>query len=227
MSGKVILQGIECTHSDISTLQWDELFARSIERRIADVQSSAKSGDRGKAVADARELWRSLAAVKWLSENMDSERVPVYVAGSLFLHQCYCYLMRYRSEAIHFVSGPETDGNFYLTRLLPVRMSHRSWGRAVGDDAHTHQVLQELDKFGYRLTAYFHTHPGRGSEATHPSSIDQAMQRGLERNDYPTIGAIFSRDGYVRFFSCDRKFTVKVYGKKIMKESENVFKLLA
>ena len=39
------------------------------------------------------------------------------------------------------------------------------------------------------------------------------------------LGAIFSRDGYVRFFRLDRSFEIEIYGEGVEKHEDNVYRL--
>ena len=35
----------------------------------------------------------------------------------------------------------------------------------------------KLEQFGHKFLAHFHSHPGRGAEATNPSGVDQGFKR--------------------------------------------------
>jgi len=65
---------------------------------------------------------------------------------------------------------------------------------------------------GRGLFAHFHSHPGNGPGATHPSGTDENFQRRLERAGHLAPMAIFSRDGYVRFVRLDQNFEIEIYG---------------
>jgi hypothetical protein len=60
-----------------------------------------------------------------------------------------------------------------------------------------------------------------------PSSTDFATHRRYETGGYPLIGAIFVLDGFVRFFSEDKPFTITIYGKGVSQHDEHVFKIKA
>jgi len=207
---------------------WDVLegaFARLL-KKLHELDDSLISGA---ADRTCRELVKSLFALlpkrRLRSGEKESRACNVYLVSSLFLHRCYRYLRKFDSEALHFVTGPRLGGTRVLDTMLIFELSHRSWVRAVGDIRATHDVLRAMDDFGHALTAYFHSHPGRGASATYPSFIDLEYQEGLERGGYPTIGAIFSQDGFVRFFSWRREFTIEVYGLRIREEAKNVYRL--
>ena len=74
------------------------------------------------------------------------------------------------------------------------------------------RALAGLDAAGELFLAMFHSHPGDDADATCPSEEDLRTQERLERADYPTIGAIVSRDGHVRFYGVNRRFRVAVSG---------------
>jgi len=74
----------------------------------------------------------------------------------------------------------------------------------------THRLLILLETFGHRLVGHAHSHPGTGPNATRPSGIDENFQRRLENGGHSAIGAIFSRDGWVRFFRLDRTPDIRV-----------------
>ena len=222
----VILQEIKCVHKQLSTDNREETIEPDIREKAKNLDSAVASHNYSGALKECYNLSQLLMEQRLLSEQRAGARVQIYVTETRFLWECFQYLRRFHSEAVHFVTGPEVNGIIYLTSLIPIKMSHRSWGSADVDLSHTHKILQDLEEFGHRLTGYFHTHPGRGAGATHPSGTDLSMQMGLERAGYPTIGGIFSKDRYVRFFSYEKEFTIMVYEKKIRAEGNNVFQLV-
>jgi hypothetical protein len=150
----------------------------------------------------------------------------LYIASTFFLHRCYFYLKEFDSEAVSYVSGPQINGAYLLDMLHAFKMSKRSWAMAAGDVRSTHNILQGLDRYGLKLSGYIHSHPGTGASSTRPSSVDLSLQEKFERAGYPTIGIIYSQDGYLRFFSKKRKFRVQLYGSQIEKVENNVFKFV-
>jgi hypothetical protein len=67
--------------------------------------------------------------------------------------------------------------------------------------------------------------PSRGPEATHPSGIDQRFQQRLETAGYVAVAAIFSRDGYVRFFRLDHNFSLEIHGTGVEECEPSVYRL--
>ncbi len=69
------------------------------------------------------------------------------------------------------------------------------------------------------------SHPSRGINSNNPSSTDFSNQERLEKGNYKTIGGIFSRDGYLRFFSDKLQYKISISGKGVENVSKGVYKL--
>ncbi len=151
--------------------------------------------------------------------------VPRYVVSSWFLWDSYRATTETPEESLHFATAIEADRAFYLTRSIMFPLAHQSVAGATGDHAATHAACVTADQFGHRIALIAHSHPGFGASATHPSSTDHATHARFEQGGFPVIGCIFSRDGFARFFSHRRCFTVEVFGSGISKEGDRVFKL--
>lgn len=165
-----------------------------------------------------------------LMEQAEAEDVkpelPTYVVSSMFLWDCHEWLTRSEAEELCFITGVEMDGMLHLQHRSEFKLAMQSWGGAEADMASMTKALMEMDKYGHRLLAHFHSHPFKGADGTRPSSVDKDFQRRLETGKYAAIGAVFSRDGYVRFFANDIKFAVKVFGKGVEQVEEMVFRLV-
>ena len=226
---KSISERVESSTADREQIDVSAAVKQKISEKIGELRSPGMSGPGSGAVERCEELLKLLRFREWMNElTSDSEKgvcCHKYITSSLFLHRCYSYLKRFHTEAVHFVTGPQVNATYVLDTLLAFKMSKRSWGMALGDVRDTHHLLQGLDTYGQALTGYFHTHPGRGPSATHPSGTDLAMQKKLEQAGYPAIGAVFARDGFVRFFSLNRRFRIEVWGLRIDQEGECVYRL--
>jgi hypothetical protein len=77
-----------------------------------------------------------------------------------------------------------------LDQRLEFQHAKRNLIGVTGNQSDTHRLLIRLEQFGHRLLAHFHSHPGKGFEATHPSGIDTGFQQRLEEAEYPTVAAI-------------------------------------
>ena len=146
-----------------------------------------------------------------------------YVMSSLLLHRCYEDLTVGPCEDLNLVAGMPVDGRFVLTEMVKPANVDRRMTRAVARPLETRDALLVIDKFGLRAAGLFHSHPGQGAGAATPSSVDWANQRVWEQA-YPLVGAVFTRDGYVRFFAT-RSIRVDVYGAKVRKVDDNLFKI--
>jgi hypothetical protein len=142
--------------------------------------------------------------------------VSQYFISSRFLTECYTYLMGdpHGFERLHMTTGLQLGDNHYTLEYLDkVAMVHQSHIGAQADQQAFTRALIALSQWGLALHGLFHRHPGEGVRATLPSlDKDIPTHQHLEQGGYPLIGAIFVKDGYVRFFSANRPFTVTIYG---------------
>ena len=153
-----------------------------------------------------------------ISSEMISQQVSgsrKYVVSSLFLYQCYRDLTADASEQFFFITGSEVDGALVLDQKAEFSHQKRSVVGVIGNTTATHSLLIRLEQFGHRLLAHFHSHPGVGLGSTNPSGTDNSFQQRLEKAGYPAVAAIFSRDGYVRFFRSDNDLEIQIHGKGV------------
>lgn len=154
-----------------------------------------------------------------------SSATPRYEVSSLFLHYCFKELTADDCEQFYFVTGPEIDDTLVLNQRIEFLHEKRTRAGATGDIRSTHRLLIMLETFRHRLLAHFHSHPGKGASATQPSGIDENFQRRLESAGHVGVAAIFSRDGWVRFFRLDREVDINVFGDGVEKHEANLFRL--
>jgi len=150
-----------------------------------------------------------------------------YTISSLFLHECFKELTADRDEQFFFLTGAIVRGTYVLDQKLEFQHVKRNMVGVVGKQADTHRLLIKLEQFGHRLLAHFHSHPGNGMDATNPSGTDTGFQKRLEDAGYPTVAAIFSRDGYIRFFRLDNDLEIEIYGSGVEQHGKNKFRLTA
>jgi hypothetical protein len=150
-----------------------------------------------------------------------------YAVSSLFLHECFKALTADRDEQFFFITGTVVNGTHVLDQRLEFRHSKRNVVGVVGNQSDTHRLLIKLEQFGHRLLAHFHSHPGNGLEAIRPSGTDTGFQKRLEDAGYPSVAAIFSRDGYIRFFRLDDDLEIEIYGSGVEQHGKNSFRLTA
>ena len=152
---------------------------------------------------------------------------PTYLVSSWFLADCHHHLIDTSTghERLHFVTGIRTENIRTLDRMVPVALETSSAIHAAADQLAANRILIEMDGWGHSVHGLFHSHPGAGLKATHPSSTDYSTHERYEKGGYPLVGAIFVKDGHVRFFSKDSDFTINVYGQGVEQLDEKIFKI--
>jgi hypothetical protein len=212
--------------SDLLQRHFEESLAAALDTLNHNAWHDSKAELR-KSLHSVRRLFDLRKALTTVVSTEQQERaIPLYIVSGRFLREAYESLTQTQNEALVYVTGPE-DGKdtFVLSRLVPFQLAQASRGHATPDPVSQMEALEGLSSEGQALLATFHSHPGHGASATHPSGTDLSTQGQLERLGYPTIGAIFSRNGFVRFYSKDRHFEVFVSGSGITKVEEHVFRI--
>ena len=148
-----------------------------------------------------------------------------YVVSSLFLEQCFYALTADTDEQFFFITGAEVAGALVLDQRIEFAHQRRTMLGVTGHMPGTHRLLIRLDAFGHKLLAHFHSHPGTGAAATRPSGTDDDFQRRLETAGYATVAAIFSRDGYIRFFRLTDTPTIQIYGEGVEHVEKQIYRL--
>ena len=160
------------------------------------------------------------------AENDPSVNGPRrYAVSSLFLHDCWKKLTADPDEQFFFITGAEVDGVLVLDQCAEFAHQRRTRMGVVADMPSMHNLLIKLEQFGHKFLAHFHSHPGNGPDATHPSGTDQNFQRRLEHGGHLALMAIFSRDGYIRFIRNDRNFGLEIYGEGVETYAPGVYRL--
>jgi len=189
-----------------------------------------KPGKMNRAFQSLRQTNQFLNSLERIDNAMDEKKensIRQYAVSSLFLHECYKALTADRDEQFFFITGTVVNGTCVLDQRLEFKHSKRSIVGVVGNHADTHRLLIKLEQFGHRLLAHFHSHPGNGLEATRPSGTDTGFQKRLEDAGYPAVAAIFSRDGYIRFFRLDDDLEIEIYGSGVEQHGKNSFRITA
>jgi hypothetical protein len=191
---------------------------RLLERRtrqLARFQRAVECGSTREMARAHRELQHVAECLGIVERSLAPAPAPRFVVSSLFLTQCFRDLTADANEQFFFITGSEVDGVAVLDQKVEFPHERRTPLMVRGDMGATHKLLIRLEQFGHRLLAHFHSHPGRGLSATTPSGKDDAFQKRLEGAGYPTIAAIFSRDGYIRFFRLSGEFDLEVHGEGV------------
>jgi hypothetical protein len=148
-----------------------------------------------------------------------------YAVSSLFLHDCFQKLTADTNEQFFSITGSEVEGVLVLDQCAEFAHQRRTPMGVVGDFPSTHNVLIKLEQFGHKFLAHFHSHPGTGPDATHPSGTDEGFQKRLEGGGHLALMAIFSRDGYVRFIRMDQNFEIEIYGEGVENHAPGIYRL--
>jgi len=160
-----------------------------------------------------------------LSQKRERGDISSYMVGSWSLYKCFHFLNQGADENINYVTGLQIGAVLTLDRLVSFELAESSQVYVRGDLGSSTDCLIQMEELGHKLHGWFHIHPGIGPDSTHPSQIDVNHQRKLEQGGYPAIGGIFSRDGFVRFFSLKRIFEISIYGKEVEKINDRVYHL--
>jgi proteasome lid subunit RPN8/RPN11 len=208
---------------------------RLLKKRLAFVEAFTKAASSGKQkhlahlfikIRQTNEFLKALEAIESATDPAkNASGLRRYAVSSLFLHESFRKLTVDEAEQFFFVTGSEIDGVLVLDQWAEFAHQKRSVMGVVADPRSTHGLLIKLEQFGHRLLAHFHSHPGRGAEATKPSGTDRRFQERLESAGHVAIMAIFSRDGFVRFVRLDQNLEVEIHGNGVEEHAEGIYHL--
>lgn len=201
---------------------------RLLKRRqalLTRFEQAAQANHRRRMLETHRELQHVAECLAILDHKKPRGVAPRFVVSSMFLEQCFRDLTADANEQFFFITGAEVDGVGVLDQKIEFAHQRRTMLGVTGNTGATHRLLIRLEQFGHRLLGHFHSHPGLGLSATHPSGTDEAFQRRLETAGYPTVAAIFSRDGYVRFFRLTSAFELTVHGEGVEDLGQQTYRL--
>lgn len=196
-----------------------------IEQFAVSARQSGKLGRFCREIKTTNEFLKTLDEIAAELQAKHRASVPRFVVSSYFLHECFKKLTADHSEQFSFITGVELDGTLVLNQLLELEHDKRNVLGVTANSGFTHRLLITLERFKHRLLAHFHSHPGNGADATHPSGTDERFQKRLEQAGHLAVAAIFSRDGFIRFFRMDDKFEIEVFGEGVQKHEHNIFQL--
>jgi hypothetical protein len=208
-----------------------ESLVKKLDQLLEAFKEAAGSGS---TLSRLGRIYERIRQTKELLDTIDcieKERMQAstgdrsYAISSLFLHECFKDLTPTPDEEFFFVTGTLVNGIYVLDQKAEFQHQQRSVVGVVGQPVSTHKLLIKLEQFGHRLLGCFHSHPGKGPNATCPSGIDTRFQKRLEDGGHVAVAAIFSRDGYVRFFRMDQAPQIEIYGEGVEKHGQNIFRL--
>lgn len=150
--------------------------------------------------------------------QLTQAEVPLYVISPVTLATAYAQLMKSTAstqeepEWMLAVTGVKHEHLRTLEHLIEIKLAKQSATTAAFDMQAFAQVAITLYEQGQAFHAIFHSH--RFSGPPQPSAVDWRLQDILDQGGYPAIQAVFSEDGYVRFFA-HRPFMLSVSGKGV------------
>ncbi len=150
---------------------------------------------------------------------------PVFMLDYWFLQDLIRYLTPGPDEIAVYVTGNDFDNIKMPYRICDVELETQSVVYAKASAKSCSDVLISLFEKGYKLQIMAHSHPGRGPEASCPSSIDINYLAKIQDAGSDAVGLIVTRDGYVRFFSVRTEYEISIKGKGVQHVEENVFKI--
>lgn len=158
--------------------------------------------------------------------DLELNKACVFLLDSMFLRRCKEALISGPDEKMAFVTGPAI-GNFAVVPLCIMRPRYEvsSPFGAQAEAVSKHRILCRFENEGHLLLGIFHSHPGTGPWSVRESSTDVENQERYESVGYRIISGIFSRDGFVRFFSNRFPFRVRIYGNGIEEVRDNVYRI--
>jgi len=161
-------------------------------------------------------------------EDVDEVEEPApftVVLDSLFLQRCLEMLGQGRDEELVLVTGVCLSDCAIPMHVVPMDYDYQGIAGARASSFSGRDRLSALTRSGHRLIGLFHSHPGDGPDAVSPSGTDRSTQARLEKLGHRVISGIFSRDGYVRVFTCDLAFEVSVHGNGVTEVEDGLFQI--
>jgi len=163
-----------------------------------------------------------------LLEDLAPSRPPqteIVIFSTMMLAQSFRLCTETQDEGMHFIVGVEYDGLKVGTHIIPFGYAQRSVAGAAGDPLDTHRIVIHTYEAATRFSPCC-IPPGSGPNANFPSAIDERTQRLWEQGSN-LIGGIWSRDGFLRWYSVAVRFQVEVVGSHMEKLDARLFKLVS
>lgn len=156
---------------------------------------------------------------------VNKPRSAVYAVDSWYLRDLMLTLTPSKDEHAVYITGPQIEGVRVLSRTCTFDLDEQSLVSAKGNPESCLTALIKILENGNGLHAIAHSHPGSGPSATQQSDTDMIHLRSIQHAGADVIGLIFTRDGFVRFYTYDKPFVVHVTGKGVSHVENNIYKL--
>jgi hypothetical protein len=217
------------THPSACFKRYRQKLVNQGTNTLSEIHKDLKRGDRSRLEFRLEQVNSAFDLVVLVDEALEilreyspptpsfSEDKPHYLISSWFLADCHSYLTSdpQRHERLHLVTGIKiSPKQRTLERMVKVPLKLSSEVGALADQRELQKALIEMDRRGHPLYGLFHSHPGEGAHATRPSPTDFNTHERYEKA-YSLVGAIFVKDGFVRFFSNNTPFTITIYGEGV------------
>ena len=147
-----------------------------------------------------------------------------FVVEACFLRELLAVLTTDANEQMRFLTGPKVEQVRVVCRWAqPSALEKQSPVFVRASAQSVAAALIPIIEQGAELHIIAHSHPGSGPGGTNPSSTDIECLGELQKAGSRAIGCIFSRDGWVRFFTVSTKFSVQVLGTGTAKLTPCIF----
>lgn len=232
------LNNLENTDSNFGTALVhgsQRCFLSATEQAISEIRDAAtnltsdriKTFDQAlatiKVATDARQALDQV--LSGASETTTSKSGSVsYLTSSRFLNSLRKGPLKDRTqESMVLITGPiAPDGTRVLSEYVDIPYSERSaaFVQAVPEQSHLFQMRLKRDA-NHEVHAAIHSHLGKGSAITGPSSTDRTTDQRFKEAGCKMLTGIMSLDGYIRFFSTEFSFALSCFGSDAHVFSQN------
>jgi len=105
------------------------------------------------------------------------------------------------AERMVVFGGQSTRKGVRLTSMTDVTEAHPSMVHVNACPARFGQAVIDFERTGAHLALWMHSHPGEGTQATNPSSIDIDQERSLRQHYSDRLVSLITvKDGYLRIW---------------------------
>lgn len=206
------------------------VLARSLlEKEIREVEGELENkvlegnleGDSSlKQLMRLARIWK---AMKLLTSDSRDQALPdLFLVDALFLKECYHSLFPAKVEEEIFLTGIKVGRLSVFTKIVEVE-TKGSATKVEDLPQSSYRELRKLDRNGMPLLGVFHSHPN--VEIPQPSKSDLTQFELYENHGLRALGAIFTKRGFLRFFTKSLEFEILITGSGVSKEKGDLYYL--